>query len=219
MNSPARVRITLMTLAVIVGGYGLASMIAELTAAPRPAFPTNPTNIVAPADVPAWLDVIPLVRSDLASNHALSAALRAIQRGKLGRGEPIENDRARSRVRQALSLAPYDAELWLALALLETHHDPGGPAASEALKMAYFTAPSDARLMPVRLDTATVADALIDPDLTELARGDVRLMLTRRPEQRTALIQVYRRASKRGKAFLQQAVQAIDPSFVAILRS
>ena len=47
----------------------------------------------------------------------------------------------------------------------------------EALKMAYFTAPNDARLMAVRLDLATSFDALADPDVRELARGDVRLIL------------------------------------------
>lgn len=217
MNSSARFRIALMVLAVIVGGYALASMVAELGATPRPAFPADPTKIVAPGgEVPDWLDA---VRSDLASNHAVIAALQAIQHGKAGSGASAETVRARARVRQALTATPEDAELWLALALLETRRDPSGPAAVEALKMAYFTAPSDARLMPVRLDTATLADMLIDPDLAELARGDVRLMLTRRPELRTALVQAYRRASKRGKAFLEQAVQAIDPSFVATLRS
>src|SRR5690348_10777273 len=110
MNSPARFRIALMTLALIVGGYGLASLIAELGAAPRPAFPTDPTKIVAPAAVPAWPDIVPF-RSDLASNHALGAALQAIQHGKLGGGEAAANDRARLRVRQALSAAPDDAEL------------------------------------------------------------------------------------------------------------
>lgn len=216
MNSSKRFRIALMVLALVVGGFGLVSMVAELTAAPRPAFPTDPTKIVAPAgDVPGWLDA---VRSDLASNHALIAALQAIQHGKVAGGASAENDRARLRVRQALSAAPDDAELWLALALLETQHDPGGPTALGALKMAYFLAPGDARLMPVRLDTATLSGALIDLDLAELARGDVRLMLTRRPELKTAIVQAYRRASKQGKAFLEQAVQAIDPAFVGTLR-
>lgn len=217
MNSSKPFRIALMVLALIVGGYGLTSMVAELTAAPRPAFPTDPTKIVAPAGgAPGWLDA---VRSDLANNHALIAALQAIQHGQVAGGASTENDRSRLRVSQALSAAPNDAELWLALALLETQHDPGGPVALGALKMSYFTAPSDARLMPVRLDTATVSDALIDLDLAELARGDVRSMLILRPELRPALMQAYRRASKQGKAFLEEAVQAIDPAFVAALRS
>lgn len=72
--------------------------------------------------------------------------------------------------------------------------------------------------MPVRLDTATLSDALIDPDLAELVRGDVRLMLTRRVEMKAAVLQAYRRASKQGKEFLEQAVKAIDPAWATTLR-
>jgi hypothetical protein len=72
--------------------------------------------------------------------------------------------------------------------------------------------------MPVRLDTATLSDAVIDPDLAELVRGDVRLMLTRRAELKIAIQQAYRRASKQGREFLEQAVKAIDPAYAAALR-
>jgi hypothetical protein len=108
--------------------------------------------------------------------------------------------------------------LWLALALLQARSDPRDPTLVEALKMTYFTAPNDARLMPVRLDTATSFDALADPDVKELVRGDIRLMVTRQPELRAAVVSAYRRASKLGKAFLEEAVQSIDPSFLATLR-
>jgi hypothetical protein len=46
----------------------------------------------------------------------------------------------------------------------------------EALKMSYLTARNDAGLMAVRLDLATSSNALADPDVRELARGDVRLI-------------------------------------------
>jgi hypothetical protein len=219
MNSVLHARICLIMLGLALGCYGLISAAAELSAAPRPAFPSDPAKMAAPAgDAPAWPESIPLFRSDLASNHTLIAALQAIQRGKPGDGMSADNSRARSRVKQALSAAPYDADLWLALSLLESRHDPKGPAMIEALKMTYFTAPNDTRLMPVRLDTATLSDAVIDPDLAELVRGDVRLMLTRRAELKTAIQQAYRRASKQGREFLEQAVKAIDPAYAAALR-
>ena len=53
-------------------------------------------------------------------------------------------------------LHPYHAELWLALALLKAQKNPRDPMLIEALKMAYFTAPNDARLMAVRLDTGNI---------------------------------------------------------------
>ena len=52
-----------------------------------------------------------------------------------------------------------------------------------------------------------------------VAQRDVRLMLTRRPELRATIVKAYRQASTQGKAFLEQAVQAVDPSFVGALRS
>ena len=88
----------------------------------------------------------------------------------------------------------------------------------EALKMSYFTAPNDARLMAVRLDLATSSNALADPDVRELARGDVRLILLRRPELRPAVASAYRHASTLGKAFLDDAIRSVDPSFLAALR-
>ena len=219
MNPTARFRIVLMTLGLVLGCYGLASVAAELSAVPRPAFPSDPAKISVPTgEVPGWLEVVSPFRSDLEGNHALIAALQAVQRGKAASGAAADTTRARLRIRRALSAAPYDADLWLALALLESQHDPSSPAMLEALKMTYFTAPNDARLMPVRLDTATLFDALVDPDLAELARGDVRLMLTRQADLKTAVVQAYRRASKQGKGFLDQAVKAIDPSFIAALR-
>ena len=84
--------------------------------------------------------------------------------------------------------------------------------------MSYFVAPNEMKLMPIRLDAATLFDALADPNLKELARGDVRLMVTRQRERRAFVISAYRRASSRGKAFLQEAVQSIDPSFLPALR-
>jgi hypothetical protein len=43
-------------------------------------------------------------------------------------------------------------------------------------------------------------------------------MLTRRAELKTAIQQAYRRASKQGREFLEQAVKAIDPAYAAALR-
>ena len=221
MNSLNTFRIVLVSLALITGSYALASSFAELSAMKPPAFPSDPTKINSSiaGDVPGWLQIASPFRSDLESNHALIAALQAVQSGK----EPTaatsnQNDSARTRVKNALSVAPYNPELWLALALLQAQRDPRDPTFSEALKMSYFVAPNEMKLMPVRLDTATLFDALADPDLKELVRGDVRLMVTRRPALRASVVSAYRRASSRGKAFLEEAVQSIDPSFLPTLR-
>ena len=222
MNSLSTFRVALVALALIIGFHAFASTLADIGSLDPPAFPSDPAKISSPSAgaVSGWLEVLSPFRSDLEAKHAFVAALQALQSGKAKpvTGEAANNVRAQAKVKQALSIAPQNSELWLALALLRAQRDPHDPALIEALKMAYFTAPTDAQLMPVRLDTATTYEALADPDVKELARGDVRLMLKRQPELKAAVVAAYRRASNLGKVFLEQAVQSIDPSFLPSLR-
>ncbi|GLR88536.1 hypothetical protein [Bradyrhizobium iriomotense] len=219
MNSSNATRAVLTGLALFIGVYGLALRLGGMIASERPKFPRDPQQAMTPSPaMPRWVSLLAPFDSGVLGSQALNLAFEAIQRGQSAAGPGGENDLARSQLTNALSRVPYDAELWLALALLEAQRDPSGPATVEALRMAYFTAPNEAELMAVRLDTATRFDALEDPDLRELAQGDVRLMLTRQPDQKAAVVSAYRRASNRGKAFLEEAIQTIAPTFLATLR-
>ncbi|WP_143035549.1 hypothetical protein [Bradyrhizobium sp. Rc2d] len=221
MSSSSRFRILLMASALTVGSYAIVSAVAEVTALGRITFPADAAEIGArwTGDAPSLLGTRSPFGSELESNYALIAALQTIessqQRATILRS--IAPD-ALGRVRRTLSISPYKPELWLALALLQVQRDPYDPVVVEALKMAYFVAPNDARLMPVRIDMAARFDALALPDVKDLVRNDVRLILIRRPGSRSALVSAYRRASKLGKAFLEDAVESIDPSFLATLR-
>src|SRR5262249_7466724 len=117
-------------------------------------------------------------------------------------------------LRGALSLSPHDAQLWLALAAREVARDPDGPAGIEPLKMAYFTAPNDAHLMGTRLEVATRMSDPVDTQLRLLVEGDLRLMLTRQPDQGAAVLAAWRRASPRGKALIEDTVKPISPSLL-----
>lgn len=213
MNSTTRVRVLMLALAAVVGCFGIASGAAEMAALNRPDFPKDPTKANLNSDAPVeWIGTISPFRSDLEGNQALVLALQAIPQARADHGIRANNELARSHLKHALSLAPYDAELWLALAVLEAGQDPDGPGAIESLKMSYLTAPGDARLMPLRLASVTQFDALASPDLRDLAQGDVRLMLTRQPDQTPALVSAYRQASGRGKEFLKGAIRTLDPA-------
>jgi hypothetical protein len=222
MTSVSRFRILLTALALTIGFYAIASAIAEMTALERTAFPADAAKIRSPwaGDVPSLLATLSPFRSELESNNALITALQAIESGrqKSAAVRSAEHADALGRVRQTLSISPYNPELWLALALLQAERDPHDPVVVEALKMTYFTAPNDARLMPVRLDIAGRFDALAIPDVKDLVRNDVQLIMTRRPELKPAIVSAYRRASDLGKTFFQDAVQSVDPSFVPTLR-
>lgn len=218
MNSTTSVRILLLALAAAVGCFGIVSGAAEVTASNRPDFPEDPVKAnPSSSAAPEWVGTISPLRSDLEGSLALLLALQAIELPRADLSSQTKRELARSQLKHALSLAPYDAELWLALAVLEAQQDPDGPAAIESLKMTYLTAPSEARVMPLRLAMATQFDALASPDLREFVQSDVRLMLTREPNQTRALVLAYRQASNRGKQFLKDAIRAIDPALLKTL--
>jgi hypothetical protein len=58
---------------------------------------------------------------------------------------------------------------------------------------------------------------LNDPDMQDLARGDVRLILTRRTDLKNAITEAYRVGSPASKTFIEDSVKAVDPSFAASL--
>ena len=73
-------------------------------------------------------------------------------------------------------------------------------------------------LIPARLAVVCASPAIADAELKNLARGDIRLILTRRPDLRPSIADAYRRGSAAGKAYLDEVVQALDPGFAASLR-
>lgn len=221
MSSTSKFRIVLTGLALVVGSYAIVSALVEVTALGRTTFPADSAQIGRwTEDAPSLSGTRSPFGSELRSNHALIAAPQTVESGRQWPTmvrSTTDTDSV-SRVRRTLSISPYNPELWLLLALLQVQRDPHDPVVVEALKMAYFVAPNDARLMPARIDMAARFDALTLPDVRDLVRNDVRLILIRRPESRSALVSAYRRASKLGKAFLEDAVKSIDSSFLATLR-
>jgi hypothetical protein len=107
--------------------------------------------------------------------------------------------------------------MWLLLALLQTRTDSAAPLVAQALKLSYLTGPNQAELIPIRLDAVITTNALSDPDLGELARSDVRAVLTALPEQRQTLTNDYARASEIGKKFLEESIAAVDPGSTSLL--
>jgi len=73
-------------------------------------------------------------------------------------------------------------------------------------------------LIPARLAIVSASAAIGDDELKSLARGDIRLILTRRPDLKPAITDAYRRGSADGKAFIDEVVRSLDPGFAASLR-
>jgi hypothetical protein len=222
MNPANKLRIAAIVVAALTAVYALESFFSETFSLGQPALPRDPSKIVA-QEIPAfarWAAAISPIRADLDANYAATVALMAVRpnNGVLSLSDSQKNADAQEDLTRVLRSAPHRSELWLLLALLKTQHKSGNRPIIEALKMSYFTAPNDAQLMPLRLYTAVLSDALSDPDLKELALGDVRLMLIRRADLKASVLLAYKRGSSLGKAFLEEAAQSIDPQFLSVLR-
>ena len=121
-------------------------------------------------------------------------------------------ERALAIAKQSLSLSPHASRIWLLTAMLQTRGQPQ----SDAIKMSYLTSPADVDLIAARL--ALVSKAILDDGLKNLARGDIRLILTRRPELKPAISSAFVHGSADGKAYIVDAVRSLDADFAASLR-
>ncbi|MFT4115665.1 hypothetical protein [Bradyrhizobium sp.] len=204
-----------MLIAVVVGGIAIANLAAQF----RRPVPLLSMSVVADAQSDDQVASAKLasmlmpLRSDLRSEYALALASQA-----LGSSHAISSETAQDAVRSSLKIGPHDSLMWLVLALLQTKKNPADSRATESLKMSYLTGQNRADLIPARLENVTTSNSLTDMDLVELARGDVRAILTQLPDQRPALAADYRRASEAGRQFLESAAKASDPKFVESLR-
>ena len=211
-------RLFSLLILVLVGGLSISNLAAEWLRPDPPPLPSRTSMAPTPEQISAAgrASAIAPVRSDLKADYALALAGQTLKSDYAGQTQGDEA--AQKAVRDALKIGPHDSRLWLVLALLQARSNLGDPQVAESLKMSYFTGPSRAGLIPARLDIVTLSNALADSDLKELARGDVRAILTQFPDQRQALVADFARGSSIGKTFLEENARIFDPKFADTLR-
>jgi hypothetical protein len=127
--------------------------------------------------------------------------------------DPVLADSARRAFRRAaewaLSLSPYQPQLWLRLAKLDERDRRPATQFNAVVKMIYYTAPADDAGMADRLQLALSAAGSPDEELDELARGDVRAMVAH--HRLTELSAVYRGLGAGARVFIENAVRSIRP--------
>ena len=132
---------------------------------------------------------------------------------------------ALSLAKRSALLAPHSSRTWLLIATLQGLGSVGETGA-EALKMSYLTSPAAVDVIAVRLGIFAVSAAIADPELKDLARGDIRLILTRRSDMKDAIVRAYRRGSPDAKTYIDEVVQPLgamlrcsrDPELAASLQ-
>jgi hypothetical protein len=121
---------------------------------------------------------------------------------------------------KTLHYAPHRGDAWLMLASTCERLKMQACNVGALLKMSYYTAPDRAGLLPLRLAQALRSkDIGGDDELADMARRDIRFVLTRSPDLRPALIAAYRSASSAGKRLVEQTVTPVDPGYLIVLRA
>ncbi len=210
-----------MLMALALGWFAFATIFAE-TFTPKTQLFSQDLTLRDPASYGSladWAAAAAPLRGDLLADVAMARASLVLGPGKAATSPEMTAAResALAYARQSLSLAPHLSSMWLLLATLR-NQGPTRNTVAEVLKMSYLTGPADANLISARLAVVSASTAITDADLKNLARGDIRLILTRRPDLKPAITNSYRRGSTDGKAFLDEVVRSLDPAFAASLR-
>lgn len=120
---------------------------------------------------------------------------------------------------QSLRYAPHRGDIWLMFAAMAPRCGWRGYRTDALLKMSYYTAPNQIRLIPLRLSVSLhEARPNDDSELRDMIRSDIDYLLTRSPSLKPALIAAYNAASKDGKALVEQIVAQVEPTYLDIVR-
>ena len=220
-NIPNRFRIATLLMGIVLGWFAVATILAEKLS---PTTQQISQDLTLPdsntsGSMGQWTPAAALWRGDLLADVAMARAAPALGVQKSSPAPEIVKARegALASTKESLSLAPHSSRTWVLLAMLQNQgQDP--QSAAEALRMSYLTSAADVTLIPVRLGLISTSVSIADADLKNLARSDIRLILTRRPDLKPAIANAYRRGSPDGKAFIDDAVRSLDPGFAASLQ-
>ena len=210
----------LLALLIVLGAgtVSIADFAAEMLRPAHPPVPRPENQPPAPDAVAAAALAAKIApfREDLKADVAAIRAAEVL--ASKSPGNLSTNEAVQTAVRTALGIGPHNARMWLTLALLRAHGNLGDSLIVEPLKMSYFTGPNQVDLIPTRLNLVSRINAIGDPDLQELAAGDVRAILTRFADLRPLLVTAYAQGSAAGKKLLEDSAKAVDPTFAGRLR-
>lgn len=133
-------------------------------------------------------------------------------------GNTTVND-ARIHLERALRYSPHRGDVWLLLAAMADRYSWPGYEPSSLLKMSYYTAPNEPALFSLRIKVSLRPPRMQDPELPDMIGRDIRLLITRMPAEKPALVAVYKAASGQNRQFVERVVSEVDPAYLAVMRA
>jgi hypothetical protein len=212
-------RLAAFLFAVSLGLQGAWLLAAELIRPDIDQLPTDTATaaIAAKKRVAATVAASAgAVRGDLWAQSAYTYA-NLLWPEKAPNSSTLEVLRARKILDRALYWGPPQSGAWLLLAGLAEEFRLAGVAPSEALKMSYYTGPSEHPLIPLRLRIAVRANKFDDFEIRQFVSRDLRLLLAQ--NKKSVIAEALEAASPAGRSFMEQAIKDIDPSALNSLRT
>ena len=220
--SYALFRLTTLLFAILLGAQSAWLLITEYS---RPGITELPTDASAAATAAgkrgaaASAASIGAIRGELWAELAFTYANLVVggSRSDAASNLPGTLVPAAADLDRALDDAPTQSDAWLLRAELGLLYPASGIDGTQALKMSYYTGPSEERLIPLRLNMAVRVNKFNDIELSQLVSRDLRLLLADR--QNAVIVQAYNAASADGKGFIEQSIGDLDPSLLNTLRA
>jgi hypothetical protein len=215
---------TILVLAFVLACQAFWILAAEFYRPSAIGFPTNfqvsPTA-VAKRDAAHLAALFGLIRGDLWAQDALAYPdiFWPNERNNTPAQRPAVVEQAHNATLWALADAPHDARTWLVLASIDSRFDWLNGKASAALRMSYYTGANEVTLIPLRLLLAVGFSSISDTDFQQLVRHDILIVVTRKPEFKSSLLDAYRYALPAGQNFIEQTLKELDPKLLSTLQS
>jgi hypothetical protein len=218
MKQPSQLAFRLATwlFALLLGVQCVWLLVAELS---RPGINRLPTDAASAAAAQneriraRRAAMIGAIRGDLWAESAFTYADLIFGGGKGG----ANLVQAGSSLDYALADAPHQSSAWLLLAGLALRSQLPGIDAKEAVRMSYYTGPSELQLMPLRLLVAVHADPFNDIELRDFISREVRVLFTH--QHKSAIVAAYKAAPSAGRQVIEKTISEIDSSAVESLRA
>jgi hypothetical protein len=222
MNMPSYItfRITALIFAVLLGTNCVWLLSADIC---RPGISRLPID--APAAAAAAGDrvaagraaSIGVIRGDLWAEAAFTYADLLWTQDRTSANVSQNVQRAYTNLNRALGDAPSQSDAWLLLTGLSLRYRLPNVKSTEALKMSYYTGPTDYQLMPLRVAISAQFPAFDDTELREMIGRDLRLLVAGR--RQAAIAQAYEIASPAGKTLIERTVAEVDPTALGFIKS
>ncbi len=209
-------RSTGLVFAFVLAYQAIWILTAELARPSHSDFSENSQSAaIAKRNTVALAASLGLVRGDLWAEYALTYfdLFARNRRDSIIAQQPKTVEQAAAAAERALALAPHDARIWLVLADADSRLTSNHKA-DAALRMSYYTGANETELIPLRLLLAVSSEGLIEKDLQQLVRHDIRTIVTRKPELKPAILAAYRDAPPLGRQFLEDTLRQIDPTML-----